>query len=455
MKHKPNKVNFSLRPTHRKVRKTFVWAVAITLLASASPAFATAGSTRVITPTPIYPACYYFCPNCCRTPGLEIQGQFRGPSLQLGAKPLNDRYLDNLWPLMQAKIAQISNAITQTIVKQSTARGALIDAQNNNRALGALQKSSAATANNYTPSEALCRFATLSQGLAASEADTEALKQILIKGSIDRQLMRTGAVSADDTTGEDGKEVVTMGQSADKKSRWEKYVSTFCNPDDFIQGKGTDGVCKTSSDQQYDMDINFARTLADPLTLDIGSETVTKDMENVTALSQNLYAHDILNNLPQPTTGSSGDAENTELRKYMLLRSVIAKRAIAENSFASLAAMKAKGTPATAEATQNLMVELGISADEAKKFVGDNPSYYAQMEALTRKLYESPSFYVNLMEKPINVKRQQASMKSLELMQQRDMYKSFQRSEMLMATLLEIYLSRSQGGLDKQQVQNR
>jgi hypothetical protein len=139
----------------------------------------------------------------------------------------------------------------------------------------------------------------------------------------------------------------------------------------------------------------------------------------------------------------------------MLMRSVIAKRAIAENSFTSLVGMKAKGTPATAEATTNLLKELGMPEDAAKAFVTENPSYYAQMDALTRKMYQTPAFYTNLMESGTNVGRQSAAMKALELMQTRDIYKTMQRSEMLMATLLEIYVSREQGGLNKQGVQAR
>lgn len=458
MKHKPSQVDFKLRMVVRKLAMALMIGMVCITMVGTEPAHATStnvdlGSGRPIKPGPDYPSCTYFCfqgPGvpCCRTTPEIIIEQFNALN--------NTRYMGKLWPLMKAKIADVSNRIVSSVEAQNVSRGGFMTAHINNRSIGALQKGSAAAARDHSSSEALCRFATLSQGLGSSDVGAEALKTMLIKRSLDRQLMTSGAASATDTAGKDGKEIVTMGQSADKKARWDKYVGTFCSSQDFLQGEGTTGYCKAKKDDQYNLDINFSRAMGDNLTLDIGFGTsATKDMENVTALGENLYAHDVLNNLPNLAMPDGDDGDNQEIRKYMLLRSVIAKRAIAENSFVSLAAMKAAGSPASAEYTQNLMMELGISKEQAKKFVGENPSYYAQMEALTRKLYESPAFYTNLMEAPINVKRQQVSMKSLELMQQRDIYKSMQRSEMLMATLLEIYLSRTQGGLDKQQVQNQ
>ena len=419
------------------------------IYASSSSVFASSSVTPVR-----YPFCSKICPNCCLTPDRELQQQFRGNPPT--GKSLNDRYLDNLWPLIESKIVAVTNEINKAVVRQTSSRGSFIDAQNNNKTASSLQSAGASTAGSYINSEALCRFATLSQGLASSEAKTDFIKFSAAKQSMDRQLLTSGMPSSANTAkSKDGKEGVSRGQSADKQARWEKYVTTFCDPDDYGQGSGSSGVCQTSSYIQYNKDINFADSFGDPLTLDIVSSGTTKDAESIEALSNNLYAHDLVNNLPQVTSGSETDGMSAEMRKYMLLRSVIAKRAIAENSFSSITALKAKGSPSSAKFTQNLMRELGISEDQAKRFVGDNPSYYAQMEALTRKLYETPVFYANLMDNPKNVLRQQNAMKSLELMQQRDMYKSIQRSEMLMATLLEIYLSRSQGGLDKQLVQSQ
>ncbi len=402
----------------------------------------------------LFPACgtgagSATCNGCCANPDKVLKDQFRGPGQ--GAKALNDWYLADLWPLMQNKIRETGNAINRAVKQQSTGLGGFADAQNNVNAIRALQVGGAKAAKNAAPSEALCRFATLSQSLSASEGKSDAIKASLLEQSQSRQLLRQGSSASEDIEGD-----VTPGRSADKKARWGQYVSTFCDANQSGLGSGRDGVCQTKDDTQVNRDIDFTSTLGAPMTIDIPVEgAATKESVNITALSNNLYANDVINSMPTAASLDPSSTANTgNIRQYMLMRSVIAKRSVAENSLASLVAMKAKGSPETAQYAVNLMKELGLSEAQAKAAVGDNPSYYAQMDALTRKMYQGPAFYVNLMENPQNVQRQQSSMKSLELMQQRDIYKSMARSEMLLATLLELYVSREQGGINKRLVQS-
>jgi len=63
------------------------------------------------------------------------------------------------------------------------------------------------------------------------------------------------------------------------------------------------------------------------------------------------------------------------------------------------------------------------------------------MELLTRKIYQSPEFYANLMESPANISRQQTAMEAIALMQDRDIYNSLRRSEMVLSSLLEMYIN--------------
>jgi len=381
------------------------------------------------------------------TPDLILQQEFRGPAA--GHKSLDDWYIQTYWPMMQKKIKAITNKMTVAIAHETGKRATFLNAQEHVKSMSSLQRGSASIAHRYAPSEAMCRYATLAQTLGASEASSENIKINMSKASIDRQMLASGLGSAQNAAGQNGQPGMTRGQSADKNVRWNEYLTTFCNPLDYHQGHDPSGVCKTTSDKLYNRDINYVTTMGNPMTLDITSPTATDDSIALQALEKNLYAHDLVNNMPNAKFDTTSDEHSEEGRKYMALISAITKRAIAENSFSSIAAMKAKGSAGSAVFAQKLMVELGLTQDEAKRLITDNPSYYAQMEALTRKMYQSPNFYVSLMEGPDNVRRQQTAMKSFELMQQRDMYKSLQRSEMLMATLLEIKLSRQQGGLDK------
>ncbi len=399
------------------------------------------------------------CVNCCPAPELLLQAQFRGPGIFY--KSLDDWYTEDFFPILEEGLAGVSAKIKETLSAETAAIGSFMSAQNTIRTQSSLEKASAKAARDHLMSEAMCRYATLSQGLGASEANADAIKQQLITRSFDRQLLKTGVTSGEDVEAKNNESPVTRGQSADKNARWKKFISTFCDASDIsfsTDGNGNNGtsICAAQSTEQANRDVDFARTVDMPLTLDItplGENTA--DIQNITALEDNLYAHDIMNNAQNSQSlDPSISGNNQNIRNYFQMRSAIAKRSVAENSFAALTAMKARGAPESAAYVKSLMQELGLSKEAAETMVGVNPSYYAQMETLSRKLYQSPAFYINLMEGPANVERQQAAMKSIELMQQRDIYKSMARSEMLLATLLEIYVARQQSGADKVLVQS-
>ena len=273
----------------------------------------------------------------------------------------------------------------------------------------------------------------------------DSAKQSISRAGIDRQILIENSASSQTKAGKAGEPGISRGLAADKTARWDQYVSTFCDPTDISTGKD---VCNGSKDTQYNSDINFSRTAYEPMTLNLTPASDEKIA--VMALFNNLYANDLVNNIPPALFENEVETNSIHAKKYMNFLSAVAKHSVAQNSFANIVGMKAQGSGGNAQYIKKLMVELGLSEEDANRMITDNPSYYAQMEVLTRRMQQSPSFFVNLMEGPINVKRQQAALKSFELMQQRDMYKSIQRSEMLMATLLELKLSSQQGELNKQ-----
>ena len=130
-------------------------------------------------------------------------------------------------------------------------------------------------------------------------------------------------------------------------------------------------------------------------------------------------------------------------KPYQDMRSVIAMRGVARNSIASFIAQKTEG-PEPEDGESNaapyiyaLLTEFGWDKEEIEKMFGEKPSYYAQMEVLTKKLYQHPNFYTNLYDKPVNVDRMGVAMDALSLMNQRDRYDSMLRREMLNAMLIE------------------
>jgi len=82
--------------------------------------------------------------------------------------------------------------------------------------------------------------------------------------------------------------------------------------------------------------------------------------------------------------------------------------------------------------------------------IDDNPSYYAQMEILTKKLYQNPNFYTNLYDTPANVERKTVALQAIKLMQKFDMLKSHLRGEANVSILLEMAVEQLQREVEDQ-----
>ncbi len=192
-------------------------------------------------------------------------------------------------------------------------------------------------------------------------------------------------------------------------------------------------------------DVDFSKTLGSTLTLDIdftegGSGEPTEDEEDVFSLTSNLFAHSVL---PSVAKGLLGTEEGKALPgayAYMNMRSISAKRSVAQNSIAAMVAERAKGDKEVAPFLKKLVTELGVKETEVEDILGKEPSYHAQMEVLTKNIYQNPVFFTELYDKPANVLRKGATIRALNLMQERDFYKSQLRSEAVLAIVLETML---------------
>jgi hypothetical protein len=101
--------------------------------------------------------------------------------------------------------------------------------------------------------------------------------------------------------------------------------------------------------------------------------------------------------------------------------------------------MKTEGSTGSFFDLRDLMVELGIDPGEAMDLLGFNsPSYYSQMEVLTKKIYQNPDFYTNLYDTPTNIARKKAAMQAIGLMQKFDLFKSHLRAESSLSVILEL-----------------
>ena len=81
-----------------------------------------------------------------------------------------------------------------------------------------------------------------------------------------------------------------------------------------------------------------------------------------------------------------------------------------------------------------------MPSDDVYKIIGQDPSYYAQLELLAKKIYQSPEFYSNLYDKPANVARKGVALKAIDLMLDRAIFESQIRQEMSTSVLLSARL---------------
>jgi hypothetical protein len=329
-----------------------------------------------------------------------------------------------------AAMMLMTEQLSAVMMYQMKIVGALFDAKHQLETLAIFDEQAAEAIIDYTPSQEVCTIGTSARSLAASETLGEFNALHLAKKRLDRQLLRAGSTSG--------------GTSKfDKTSRLDHFKWTYCDVRDNNDNLRT--MCGNGAREKdrINKDINYTRTIGAPLTLNLNYARTppTRDEEDVMALGTNLYAHDLFRNI---NTDLFEDTNGPGQLAYLDTRSVMAKRSVAESSYNAIAALKTKGTVTPGNGnTYNYMAlilsRLGITeGEDIVEVIGHEPSYYAQMELLTKKIYQRPEFYTNLYDKPANVDRVAAAMRAISLMQNMDMFESHLRSEAMMAVLLEM-----------------
>ena len=229
-------------------------------------------------------------------------------------------------------------------------------------------------------------------------------------------------------------------------SRIDLFVKKHCHKDD--NAKGLNYLCAQGGNakEQRNKDVDFTRTVESNLTLDVDFTTekvsaITPDEEDLFALSANLFGHDPLIFAPNITLATEDGEPRIEATRYLDLRSVAAKRSVAQNSFSAMIAERSAGEKEVAPYLNKMLEELGVTdIKEIEEMLGEHPSYFAQMEMLTKKSVQNPVFYTELYDKPANVLRKQAALRAINLMQERDLYKSQLRQEAVLSVVLELML---------------
>ena len=329
---------------------------------------------------------------------------------------------------------QTGNQLAAVGTQQVMAIGMFLDAREQLETQRMFQELHAKANKNYHPSKGMCEFGTRVKSLASTERKGELNALLLSERSLDRFLSNksTGA---------------GLGSKSDIKIRLEAFRTKYC--DSFDNNNSLGFVCPTlayttnpsqAERERFNKDIDYQRTVEDPWTIAVdftNTGAPSPQEEEILAMANNLYGYDSFN------TGDfkklQNEAQITDIQKaYLDMRSVIAKTKVAENSFNAIVAMKGEGTVGSRQFIVGYLKELGMDTAQIDQFVGQNPSYHAQMEILTKKAYQTPLFYTNLYDKPTNVERKGVAMQAIGLIQKFDLLKSHLRTEASLSILLEL-----------------
>lgn len=339
-----------------------------------------------------------------------------------------------------ASLMRMTQQYTSNMMHQMLIVGTFFDAKHQLETQRLMQQMVARAHRDYHPGDQMCRFGTTVRSLAALDERARVNAQAVSTILMNRELL-AGETSA------------AGGATSDRKARLRQFKTTYCNINDnngqlaalcrLTARQDGEDFTRGAPDARSNRDIDFVRSIDGRYTLDIDftDTELTPDEEDVLALARNLFAHDIFERMPRAQLGQTVNHDD-----YLDTRSLTAIRGLARNSFGHIVGLRARGgNNITTPFIHTVIRELGVPAAEINEFLGENPSYFAQMEVLTRKMYQNPSFYANLYDKPANVARAGASMQAIKLMQDRDRFEAALRREMLLSALLEMKLREAEG----------
>lgn len=325
----------------------------------------------------------------------------------------------------------MTNQMTAVAMQQAKIIGTFFDAKHQLETQRLFQQLMAEAHKDYQPSEGMCDIGTTARGLATADRKSAITHQTLANHVMNRQL-RSG-------------ENLTMEDNSDLYSRIDVFKERFCYVGDNSNNLKTLCIDGSAPRRTRNQDVDFTRAVESKLTVDIDYTLpgLRHDEVSVFALMSNLFANDVLQGVGNRVLADGEGNPSATAYKYMNLRSVAAKRSVAQNSMSAIIAERASGDRQTEYApfVKSTIVELGFLPEETAGLVGRDPSYFSQMEVLTKKLYQNPVFYTELYDKPTNVLRKRAALRAISLMQDRDHFKSLLRSEAVLSVILESMLN--------------
>lgn len=350
---------------------------------------------------------------------------------------------------VEMAMEHMTQQLTQAAMLQMNLIGAFFDSQEQMERQLLFQQLAARAHKDYHSSAGLCAMGTAAEGLDAAYRNGEFIAAVMARRSLNRQLHNPGVSG-------------TAGPDSDMDSRLETFKRQHCEPsdNDYTGPGGGDNqglrpMCGDGGpNDRVNRDVDYA-DFSRILTIDADFRAAAEPGNmDILALANNLYAHRPFDPIPESLLTAEGN------RPLVLdIRSVVAKRAVAEHSFHSIAGMKAEGSANSDNKGSYMgaaLIQLGMpDAQAARAYLGERPSYDAQMEFLTKTLYQNPTFYLDLYDKPVNVARKGAAIRAIGLIQSMDIYKSQLRAEAALSVLLELEVERHQKEIENTRQKQR
>lgn len=450
--------------THRM--KILLSIFCLSLVAFSSPSFAhkkdgscpvwgtdcykTFDDEKYIVNTKCFPPC-----NCsCKGPIVGHHKDILRPHVTAEFKKHRDWLVEEFFVMhVLTAMKMMTSQLSTIAIQQVQIIGSLFDAKHQLETQRLFQQLMAEAHRDYMPSEGMCEIGTSIRSLASSSRKVDLGHVGFANRVMERQLR-------------DGDVLSSADANSDYYSRLEMLKKNHCNVKD--NAYGLNWLCKDggATKERINKDVDFVRTIESKLTLDVdfipqetmategGDEDTdneaTPDEEDVFAMMSNLFAHKVLPSVGEKLLATNEGVPYDNAHRYMDLRSVAAKRSVAQNAFTAIVAERAKGDKESAKYLKKLVMELGVPKEEIEELLGVEPSYFAQMEVLTKDIYQNPVFYTELYDKEANVARKSVAIKAINLMQDRDLYRSQLRSEAVLSVLLETFLQDEHQRVHKQ-----
>lgn len=367
----------------------------------------------------------------------------------------NDFIVDTFFRTMIVPAMQnMTEQLVTTAMHQVFILGTFIDAEEQLATQRLLQELMAEAHKDYHPSMQLCMIGTNAKTLTQAHSNA-----FLAAHTLNQQHMQRQLATATTTN---------LGRLPDNeyKARITQFIEIFCDIHD--NNGALESLCIASAPNvNRNMDINYTNLIDSKKTINFHPQddnlagAINGNEESIYAMNIHLFGSQTFEPIPESYFEDINDQiqEDADFGIILDVRSILAKRSVAQNSFSKIVGMKASGGQNSEETRlymAKVLEQLGIENPAlATNYLGTSPSYHAQMEMLTKTLYQRPEFFINLYDKPANVERTGAAIRAIGLMQNMDRYKSQLRSEMLLSVILETKLLEEHSGATQPSVQTR